>query len=124
MALKICLFTRNHIIAYNMSTIDHTFGLNICVLEIRHHKQLRWTYQEAMQHHHPAPTSIWRVFILDIFLLLLLIGHGIPPEQVHGCLGFTRRKKKENQIKSIQAAVAFIASGGTYSKMHDMFSHR
>lgn len=47
-----------------------------------------------MQHHHPAPASIWRVFILDLFLLLLLIGDGIFPEQVHDCLGVTRRKTK------------------------------
>lgn len=61
------------------------------------------TYQEAMQHHHPAPTSIWRVLILDLFLFLLLRGHGILSEQVHGCLGFTGREKKNitNNLKLI-----------------------
>lgn len=58
-----------------------------------YHKQLRWTYQEAMQHHHPAPTSIWRVLILDLFLLLLFCAHGVLSEQVHGYLGFTTRNK-------------------------------
>lgn len=50
---------------------------------------IEWTYQETMKDNHPSPTSIWRILILDLFLFLLLCGHGILPEQVHGCLGFT-----------------------------------
>lgn len=45
---------------------------------------MRLTYEEAMQHHHPAPTSIRRLFILDLFLFFFLSGHGIIPEQIHG----------------------------------------
>lgn len=49
-----------------------------------------------MQHHHPAPPSIWRILVLDLFLLLLLGGHGVLPEQVHGCLGFTKETKRNH----------------------------
>lgn len=62
------------------------------------------THQETVQHHHPAPASIWRLVVLDLLLLLLLGGYGIFPEQVHGCPGFTggeKKNKKKNKERVI-----------------------
>lgn len=104
------------------TALSDTFGLNsLCLRDEASYK----TYQKAMYHHHPAPAPIWRVFILDLFLLLLLTGHGILPEQIHGCLNFTKRKKKEyvnsskshrDQKHSLHQLILI------YSKMYDKFS--
>lgn len=82
---------------------EHFTTYPIVITSVRndHVFDLRWTYKETMQHHHPPPTSIWRVFILELFLVLLLTGHDIFPEQVHGYFGFTRRGEKRKYSQSL-----------------------